>query len=303
MNKIAITTTSFAKTDPRPMEALKKEGLKISVNALGRKLSKDETVDLCRGCVGILAGTESYSKDVLVKLPGLKAISRCGVGTDNIDMQAARELGVAVAITPNGPTMAVAELAVGLMLDLLRKISRMDRNIRAGGWEKMMGNLLSGKTVGVIGFGRIGQKVAQLVKLFGCQVVYSDMAKRDSVNGCERASLEGLLRKSDIVSIHVSSKDTIIGEKEIALMKKGALVLNLSRGETVDEHALIRALEYGRLGGAACDVFNEEPYHGTLAAFDNVVLTPHIGSYAIEARVGMETEAAENLITLLKGAE
>lgn len=302
MKKVAITTTSFAKGDTRPMEMLKEEGLEIVVNGLGRKLSKDETISLCSGCVAILAGTENYSRDVLVKLAGLKVISRCGVGMESIDLKTANEMGIEVVNTPAGPTTAVAELAVALILDLLRKVSFMDRAIRSGGWEKVMGNLLSGKNVGIIGFGRIGEKVAALLEPFGCKIMYTDIA-RDAVKNFKNVPLTELLKKSDIVSIHVSSKETLIGEKELMAMKKSALIVNMSRGEVVDERALYRALKDGHLGGAALDVFNEEPYGGSLRELDNVVLTPHVGSYALEARIGMEIEAVENLLKCLKGVK
>lgn len=302
MRKVAITTTSFAKSDTRPVEMLKRAGLDIAVNDLGRKLSKDETVSLCRGCVAILAGTENYDKDVLVKLAGLKIISRCGVGMENIDLKAAGELGIEVVNTPSGPTAAVAELTVALVLDLLRKISFMDRQIRSGGWEKVMGNLLSGKDVGIIGFGRIGQKVASLLEPFGCKIMYTDIVQGAAKNH-NNVPLTELLKNSDIVTLHVSSNRMLIGEKELKSMKKGALIINMSRGEVVDENALYMALKDGHIGGAALDVFSKEPYAGPLKELDNVVLTPHIGSYASESRVGMEIEAVENLLKCLKGVK
>ncbi len=302
MKKVAITTTSFAKSDTRPMEMLKEEGLEIVVNDLGRKLSKDETVSLCNGCVAILAGTENYGRDVLMKLAGLKVISRCGVGLESIDLKAANEMGIEVINTPFGPTTAVAELTVALILDLLRKVSFMDRTVRSGGWEKIMGSLLSGKNVGIIGFGRIGEKVAALLEPFGCKIMYTDIT-RGAVKNFRNVPLTELLKKSDIVSIHVSSKETLISEKELMAMKKSALIVNMSRGEVVDESALYRALKDGHIGGAALDVFNEEPYGGPLKYLDNVVLTPHVGSYALEARIGMEIESVENLLKSLKGVK
>jgi D-3-phosphoglycerate dehydrogenase len=298
--KIAVTTTSFAKYDPTPIEMLKKEGFEISLNKFGRKLSEEEIVVLCKGCAGILAGTEVYNRNVLVKLEGLRSISRCGVGMENIDIAAAKEFGIKVLNTPSGPTLAVAELTVALILDLLRKISEMDRAMRAGEWDKKMGNLLSGKRIGIIGFGRIGQKVSLLLKSFGCEISYTDIKVKGGVPGVNNIPLGELLKNSDIVSIHASVGSRIIGEEEFGQMKKSALLINVSRGGAVDENALFQALKNGRLAGAALDVFDKEPYNGVLRGMNNVVLTPHIGSYAVESRINMEIDAAKNLIKLLK---
>lgn len=299
--KIAITTSSFAKDDPAPMEMLKKHGVRITVNNYGRKLSKEETVELCKGCVGILAGTESYDRNVLARLEGLRTISRCGAGMESIDLDAAKELGIKVLNTPSGPTVAVAELTVALILNLLRKISAMDRAIRTGVWDKKMGNLLSGKRVGIIGFGRIGKKVADLLRPFNCEIAYTDLITKDAVSGVKCVLLKELLKNSDIISIHVSSTNKIIGDKELKQMKKGAFLVNVSRGEVIDEDALCRALEGGHLGGAGIDVFSVEPYKGSLKDLGNVILTPHIGSYASEARIEMEIKAVKNLLKSLEG--
>jgi len=302
MKKIAVTTTSFAKGDARPIDMLHKGGFEAVLNESGRKLSREETLALCIGCVGIVAGTESYDRGLLVKLAGLRAISRCGVGMENIDLAAAGELGIEVVNTPSGPTLAVAELTVALMLNLLRKVSEMDKDIRSGRWTKKMGNLLSGKRVGIIGFGRIGQKVSELLRPFECEINYTDIAGKDKIDGFRQLPLGRLLKDSDIISVHISSGDELIGAQELKQMKRGALLINMSRGGVVDEDAIFRALKSGYLGGAALDVFRLEPYNGPLKELENIILTPHIGSYASETRVGMEIEAVKNLLEKLKGA-
>ena len=296
MEKITITTTSFAKYDRGPVLILEKNGFKVVANPFGRKLSKEETVELCKGSRGIIAGTEAYDEDMLKKLNSLSVISRCGAGTQNVDIRAAEKSGIRVFNTPDAPTLAVAELTVGLILNLLRKISRMDADMKAGRWDKKMGNLLSGKQVGIIGIGRIGSAVKKILSSFDCNTSFSD--KVDRVKG-ERAApmpLDEILKSSDIISLHVSGNETVIGEKEIALMKKGAHLINTSRGSVVDEKALYRALKEKHLSGAAIDVFEKEPYDGSLKELDNVILTPHIGSYAKEARIKMELEAVNNLL-------
>jgi D-3-phosphoglycerate dehydrogenase len=201
--------------------------------------------------------------------------------------------------TPGGPTLAVAELTVGLVLNLLRRVGEMDAAVRRGQWEKLMGNLLCGKRVGVIGFGRIGQKVAELLSAFGVELAYCDLEEKSCAVRCSPKGLGDLLGWADIVTLHVSppaSCSPVIGEREIGAMKKGAWLVNVSRGGLVDEGALYRALSGGRLAGAALDVFGEEPYRGPLKELKNVILTPHVGSYALEARTRMEEEAVDNLL-------
>ena len=171
MAKILISTSFFAKDDKSILEDLKKKGYKIILNPYSRKLTKEEFLNLAEGAIGAIAGTETIDKKVLEKLPELKVISRCGTGLDNVDLKTAKKLNKKVFNTPDAPTIAVAELAVALILDILRKTSLMYRLISTGKWEKMTGNLLTNKKVGIIGFGRIGKKVAQLLSGFDCDIL------------------------------------------------------------------------------------------------------------------------------------
>lgn len=155
MLKIAISTTSFGEYDATPLELCKKMKYRVVINPYLRKVNSQELIRLAKDAVGLIAGTESITNDILLKLPKLKVISRCGVGLDNIELDAAKRLGIKVFNTPDAPTFAVAELTVGLILNLLRKVSQADSNIRSGKWEKPMGNLLYGKKVGIIGFGHV----------------------------------------------------------------------------------------------------------------------------------------------------
>jgi len=298
--KIVITTTSFAKFDNRPLQLLNNSGYEVVLNPYGRKLSGNEVVKHASDATGLIAGTESLDRSILENLPFLRIISRCGAGMDNIDLVAAAELNIKVVNTPFGPTLAVAELTVGLILDLLRKTTLMDREMRAGIWKKHMGNLLRGKRVGIIGFGRIGQKTGELLRAFGCEIGYYDSITIEKLKDLkiERMELDELLRKSDIVTIHVSGKyeKPLLGAKEIEMMKKDAWLVNVARGGAVDEEVLFNALKDGRLAGAALDVFEKEPYNGPLKNLENIILTPHIGSYAKEARTEMEMQAAKNLV-------
>lgn len=296
MKKIAITTSSFGKYDRRPLQFLEKKDLEIMLNPYGRKLNKSEVIDICNGAAGIIAGTEKLDAEVMGKLADLEVISRCGAGLDNVDRDTARVKGIKVFNTPEAPVLSVSELTVALILNLLRKVIRMDAAVRKDEWGKMMGNLLCGKKAGIIGFGRIGKKVAELLNSFGCEIAYTDPAVENEFTDMKRMSLSDLLGWSNIVTLHVSGDGMVLGKKELQLMKKGAWLVNVSRGGTVDENALYEALKEGRLAGAALDVFEKEPYDGPLSQLNNVILTPHVGSYAKEARVEMEIEAVENLL-------
>lgn len=304
MAKVSITTTTFAQYNNEPLEILREQGIEIIKNPYGRKLKNEEIFALCKDCAGIIAGTEIYDADILAKLKNLKVISRCGTGIDNIDLVAAKKQRIEVFNTPDALIQAVAELTVGLILALVRQIPLMDRQLHTGIWDKKMGVLLSGKKVGVVGFGRIGRRVAELLKAVGAEICYSD-PQVDSSTVFSKVEFKELLRQSDIVSLHLSYSENnrnLIGKEEFALMKSGSYLINCSRGGIVDEESLYLALKNGKLTGAAIDVFEQEPYNGPLRRLDNVILTPHIASYAKEARINMEKESVNNLIKGFKEA-
>ncbi|MDD5136778.1 MAG: phosphoglycerate dehydrogenase [Candidatus Omnitrophica bacterium] len=300
MKKIAISTTTFGEYDRSCIKRCEDLGFEVVMNRHGRKIKPDELVELAGNAVGLIAGTEELTGEVMSKLPGLKVISRCGAGIENVNLDAAKKLGIKVFNTPDAPTLAVAELAIGLIMNLLRKINMADRGIRNGEWKKPMGNLLTGKKIGIIGFGRIGKKAAELLSGFNCQVAYYDPHVEGRASGFKKLELKELLKVSDIVSIHAAAKEELLGAEELGLMKRGSLLVNLARGGAVNEGALYENLKKGILAGAALDVFGEEPYKGALKELDNVILTPHIGSYAKEARISMECEAVDNLLNGLK---
>jgi len=304
MKKVSVSTSTFSVYDTSPLESLEARGYEVSLNPFGRTLTEDEVIDLVKGSVGLIAGTESLNRGVLESLSDLRVIVRLGAGMDNVDREAAGELGIAVTNTPDGPVLAVAELTVGLALSLLRNITLMNGQMREGTWKKRMGNLLFGKKVGIIGYGRIGMKTGELFQKLGCEVSFSDPMVASSHIGAERLSLPDLLASSDIVTIHAAGGETpLIGKEELAMMKEGAWLINCSRGTLIDETALLSALESGTLRGAALDVFGREPYDGPLTAMENVIVTPHIGSYALEARVTMECDAVSMLLAALEGAK
>lgn len=301
--KVAITTSSFAKFSDAPLELLRARGVDYILNPHGRALTEDEAIELLQGCVGVAAGTEPLTRRVMEALPALKVISRCGVGMDSVDREAAADRGIAVRNTPDGPTLAVAELTVGYALDLLRMVSRMDREVRAGVWKKRMGNLVQGKKVGIVGLGRIGRAVARLFAAFGAELAFADPVATDG--HISKKSLEDLLAWADIVTLHcpkTASGAPLLDGERLGHMRQGAWLINAARGGLVDEAALAALLESGRLAGAALDVYGQEPYTGPLARLDTVILTPHIGSYAREARIQMEVDTIKNLLDALEQA-
>lgn len=299
MSKIAITTSSFSKDKPEILKMIPPV-YEILMNPHGRILKPEELIGLAADAVGIIAGTEKYDEAVFSKLPQLKVISRVGVGMDGIDHAAAKAHKVKIFNTPDAPTHAVAELVLGLILSLLRKTFLMDRELRQGKWKKEMGNLLSGKNVGVVGMGRIGRRVAELLKAFGAHVGFTDVIGDTNCPNATPMPLHDLLKWSDIVTLHCSAKGILLGTSELQVMKMGSWLINAARGTLIDESAMVEGLQSGRLAGAALDVFEQEPYAGPLTRQPNVILTPHIGSYALESRIEMEADAVKNLLEGLK---
>lgn len=299
MTTILTTTTSFAGESRDVVKQMEENGLKLVPNPLGRKLNEEELIRLLEDYkpVGLLAGTEPITRLVLDAAHSyLKIISRVGVGWDNVDREAASQMGILVYRTPGVLTQAVAELTIGLILSALRYISSNDRLVRQGRWQKVMGGLLGGKTVGIIGFGNIGQRVGELVTAFGARVVYYD-TQRIRVPWAQAVSLSDLLTTADIITIHASGDEKILGPAELKkTCKEGVILVNTARGGLIDELALQNCLKEGRISFACLDVFEDEPYCGPLCSLENVILSPHIGSYAREARVLMERKAVENLL-------
>lgn len=303
MEKIAISTSSFGKYDRTPIEECQNAGYAVISNPYGRKVTSDELVGFAYDAVGLIAGTERLFEDVLKQLSKLKVISRCGTGLDNIDLDVAARCGIKVFNTPDAPTQAVAELTVGLILACLRHIPETDLLIRKGPWRKIIGTLLQSKKVGIIGYGRIGRAVSRIVQAFGAQVIAYDIADIPETEGMRMVSFNEVLTEADIITLHIPmtpSKEPLITAENIGKMKKGAYLINTSRGQLVDESALYNALKSGRLSGAALDTFYEEPYKGPLCELNNIVLTAHIGSYEKETRILMEKQAVKNLLKGLR---
>lgn len=292
---ILIGPSTFGRLDSTPLRRIKEAGFEIRPNPVGRKLTKDELTTALCGVVGVIAGLEPLDRAVLAKSE-LRVISRCGVGLDNVDVLAARELGIQVFSTPNAPTAAVAELTVGVMITMLRRVPEMNQKLHGGSWEKLSGPQLAGKTVTIVGLGRIGRKVASYLRAFEVRLLAVDPLLNGVVNGITILTLDEALPQSHIISIHASGSSEILGEKEFLRMRPGSYVINTGRGGLIDELALCAALEKGIVAAAWLDTFIEEPYKGPLQSHGNVILTPHIGYSSDEARRQMEMEAVENLL-------
>jgi D-3-phosphoglycerate dehydrogenase len=271
------------------------------------KITPDELLTAVEGFDAVVVRSRTKIRaDVIQRASRLKIIGRAGVGLDNIDVAAAREKGIVVCNSPESLTNAVAELALGLMLAAARGVGAGHHNLKNGKWikEALMGTEIAGKTVGIIGFGRIGRRLAELLKPFGANVLAYDIIEPDHLVlealGAKMVGLDELLESSDFISLHLpggAEMRGFIGPDKLAKMKRTSFLVNTSRGEVVDENALVNALKSGSIRGAALDVFTVEPPTNTeLLSLDNVVLTPHVGGQTNEAQVSAATIVAQKIV-------
>ena len=302
--KVQITTSSFDLNNFVESELLASAKIEIALNPMKSRLTESQVTELLTNdVVGMIAGLEPLNGNVLRSAKTLKVIVRCGTGLDSVDLDVARELGIEVYNTPNAPARAVAELTIGHMLNALRHISATDHSLREGSWTPAMGSLLGTKKVGLIGFGRIGKMVSELLLAFGASVQAFDPIVSSTNSQVEMCDLQTLLASSDIISLHVpysTATHHLINAKALSLMKPLAILVNISRGGLIDEDALFNSLTSNRIAGAALDCFEIEPYTGPLRTLPNVCSTSHMGSYARETRDQMEIEASTALVAGLK---
>jgi len=301
--QVAITIRSFDLQGP----AWKKlqEHCTISfTNTTGKRLSEDELIRAVAGCTGVIAGTEHFSSRVLRQSPLLKILSRVGVGTDSIDLKEAQSLGIRVATTPNSPVQAVAEHTLALLLSTLKRIPQYNEQMHRNDHAVAAGSLLSGKTAGIAGLGRVGTRVAEQLACLGCRISFYDpMFSRETPAAWKRYdTLEALVHDVDILSIHSAPlpDGSPLVNDEVLSHARGITLVNTARGSLIDESALIRALSSGAVKSAALDVFPSEPYTGRLLGFPQLIVTPHVASNTVESRSLMEMEAADNCIQYLK---
>ena len=297
MMRAVITTVPFGTIDPEPLRLLQDAGVDYEINPLGRKLRPEEVAGVIGDADIVIAGTEPITAEVMDSCANLRAICRVGIGLDSVDLLAARERDIVVSYTPDGPSPAVAELTIGLMIDLLREITKADRDIRAGTWFRKAGRRLSECAVGVIGCGRIGGGVIRhLTGGFpGVRVLANDIREVPEIDELVTwADKDTIYSECDVISLHVPltpETNNLIKAQEMARFKNGAILLNTARGGVVNEADLAAALGDGSLRAAAIDAFEEEPYEGDLCQRETAVLTCHLGSMTEDCRARMEIEA------------
>lgn len=302
---VYVALQQFCETDDRPLQVLQEAGFDVRRNSLGRRLRREEISSLVQEADAVVAGVEPYDGAVLSTLPRLRCISRCGVGTDTIDLEAAKSRNVAVLTTPDEVVQPVAEMTVAMILALARNLPQHAREMEQGEWIKHTGRLLSEWTVGFVGFGRIGRAVEKLLRPFGCRLAAHDPAldASSAPPGLTLMNLSELLSRSDVVSLHASRRPeqgALLGRDQLFGMKKGSRLVNTARGTLVDEAALIEALRSGHLAAAALDVYEKEPYSGPLAELPQVLLTPHVSSLTRASRAAMELRCAKNVVEFFR---
>jgi D-3-phosphoglycerate dehydrogenase len=308
--KILVSTVPFADLDPRPLDVLKEAGAEVVINPLNRKLTESDLEALIGDYEVLIAGTEPISETVLEKANRLRLIVRVGIGLDSVDLRAARKRDILVSYTPDAPSPAVAELTIGLMIDLLRSTHVSNLRMHKGEWYRYFGRRLSEVTIGVIGAGRIGRRVIKHLRGFNCsKILVNDIDTEITLPyhpNCtpEKATKKQIYKEAEIISLHIpltSETRDLIAREELSQMRRDALIINTSRGGIVNEKDLFEALERQQIGGAAIDVFEQEPYTGNLATLEACLLTAHMGSMSVDCRTQMEVEACEEVARFIKG--
>jgi D-3-phosphoglycerate dehydrogenase len=311
VKKVLITMTSFVNEEYRPARRfLEEHGCELTLNRDGRDLTPEEFKESIREAHAVILGGERVDDDVLQAAKELKIVARHGVGYDKVDVLKARERGVIVTNSPVPElSSGVAELAIGMLIAMMRNVTELDAALRKGIWSAKEQHILKGKTVGLIGFGRTAQELARLLGGFGVALVACDVNPN---RGAARklkvsiTSFEQVLVQSDVVSVHVpSTKDTyhMFDEKAFSLMKDRSYFMNTARGAIVDEKALYKSLVSGKLMAAATDVFEKEPVDpgNPLLSLKNIVCLPHIAGGTVEASAAMGMDTARTVVDALEG--
>jgi len=296
------------------IDLLRRKCETVAVNPHDRAHTREELLEAVHSRDGVLCQlADAIDAGVMDAAGTCRVFSNFAVGFDNIDLAEATRRGVVVTNTPDVLTDATADLAWALILTVSRRLVEGDRMMRTGkftGWGPMvmLGTEVTGKTLGLLGAGRIGTAVGLRAKGFRMQVIYADPIPNETLRqevGARRVTTEALFEESDFLSVHVPLREStrhMVGERLLSLMKPTAFLINTSRGAVVDEKMLVKFLKGGRIAGAALDVYQDEPRLASgLAKLPNVVLSPHIGSATVETRSRMSLLAAENLVAVLEG--
>jgi len=307
--RILITPRSVTQHGHPALDRLRAAGFTTIIGPAGRQPTEAELLALLPGCVGYLAGVEPVTDRVLGVAKELKVISRNGVGIDNVDLPAARRLGIAVLRAEGANSRGVAELTLGLILALARAVPAADSSLKTGAWTRREGIELAGRTLGLLGCGRIGQTMAQFALALGMRVVAHDPFASASFApgpGFSWGDRQQVWRESDVLSLHCPPEPggrPLLDAPTLAIMKRGVLIVNTARFEHLDRDAVLAALISGQVGGLALDVFAEEPpTDPSLIRHPRVIATPHIGGYTRESVDRAMALAVDNLLSVLSPA-
>lgn len=306
--KVLITTVPFGDKNRSPIDLLDEAGIEFVINPLDKKLTEQELADMVADYDAIIAGTEPITDYVMCRASNLRMISRVGIGLDSVDLMAAERRGIKVSYTPDAPAPAVAELTIGLMISLLRSVHLSNLIMHRGEWKRYFGRRLTETTVGVIGLGRIGKRVLNLLETFGTpRLLVNDIVTDKEIGRkfkIEWVTKDTIYREADIVTCHVpltTKTKNMICREQLESMKQDAILINTARGGIVNEAELFDVMQAGHLSGAAIDVFEQEPYVGNLSDIERCLLTSHMGSMSIDCRTRMEIEATEEAVRYLTG--
>jgi len=312
MMDVIVTSRSFGNVPSDALDLLERNDLNIIRPDRAGPFSDEEIAEIFKDhpTRAIIVGSDKIGSKAFAEAKELEIISKHGVGVDNVDLEEASRRGVAVTNTPQANKEAVAELAFGAVFALTRRIVSADRSVRSSNWEKFVGHEIQEKTLGIIGLGKIGKRLAQLASSVGMKVLYYDTEEKDVAEEIEisRSALNILFRCSDFVSVHCPlTPDTrgLVGENAFDSMKDSAFLINTARGGIVDEEALSQALNDGTIAGAYLDVFESEPLpdNSSLRNREDVILTPHMAAYTEEAIARMDEVSVENLVNYFQERE
>lgn len=305
---VQITTAPYGASDPAPLQALRDAGFEVRPSPYGRKHTAAETAALLGDVDVLIAGTETLDGETLGRgLPRLRHVAKNGVGLDGVDIDFCRAHGIAVTYTPDAPARSVVEQVFGVLISLSRRFVEAHEALRAGTWRRLTGPLWDGKTLGILGCGRIGRQVAEVAQALRMRVIAHDIVEdRAWARGhdVDYVDIDTLFRESLAVTAHLpldASTSGIVSRARLAQMRSDAYLINTCRGPVVDEAALYAALKARRIAGAAIDVYAHEPYTGPLRELPNVFLTAHQGSCSHDGRRQMEAGSADNAIRYLCG--
>ena len=309
MKKILATPRSFAKEDKTPLTLLQNAGYTVIQNPIGQILTKDQMIEHLQGCVGVIVGVDPLDADVINSAQNLRAISKYGVGTDNIDLEAAKRRGIPVAITTGANSNAVADYAFALMMAIARRVIPIDKACRNRDWSKQTSIDVYGATLGLLGLGAIGKGVAvRAAAGFGMKVLAYDPFWDDAFaakHGIQRAQPDDIYTQCDFISLHLPLTEQtggMIGSKQFGMMKPSAILINTARGGIIDERALVHALRNKQIYGAGIDAFEQEPpADPALYELDNLIMGSHAAASTTGAVNSMGLMAADNIICALKG--